>query len=226
MHAVWLVLPVAESANHSRVVNPTVVTCQVTKPKRREEEPPATAAGPSNFVLDEGPVDPLRGDLCGLMCKRRGGLSVHMRAKHPRAYQAERLPKTRQMEEALHLLAREEARLVGAGLRDRLNQRLRVLFPKYTIDQIKGQRVKNGVDPGMYFEPWGTTPALCDSMSWAQDLKRAINVEDLACPVDLESIAPGRPIDETRSLIESEFAEWIRSIIVSPVTGSKMNRYP
>ena len=41
------------------------------------------------------------------------------------------------------------------------------------------------------------------------------------CPVYLESIAPGRPTDETRSLIDSEFAEWIKTIIVSPVTRSK-----
>ena len=80
---------------------------------------------------------------------------------------------------------------------------------------------RDGVDPGMYVEPSSTTPALCDSMSWAQDLKTAINVKDLACPVYLESIAPGRPTDETRSLIDSELAEWIKTIIVSPVTRSK-----
>eukprot|EP00795_Rhopilema_esculentum_P011136 gene11136-20021_t len=66
---------------------------------------------------------------------------------------------------------------------------------------------RDGVDPRMYVEPSGTTPALCDSMSWAQDLKTAINVEDLACLVDLESLAPRRPTGETRSLIDSEFAE-------------------
>ena len=134
MHVVWLVLPVAKSANHSRANHPTVATCQVTKPKTREEEPAATATGPSNFVLDEGPADPLQCDLCGLMCKSKGGLSAHMRAKHPEAYHAERLPKTRLRErwteEALHLLAGEEARLIGAGRKDRLNQRLRVLSPK------------------------------------------------------------------------------------------------
>ena len=253
VRAVWLVLPVAESANHFWANQPTVIICQVTKSKSREEEPAATAAGPSNSVPEEGPADPLRCDLCGLMCKSKGGLSVHKRAKHPEAYHAGGFPKTRLRErwteEALHLLAREEARLVGTGLRDRLNQQLRVLFPKYTIDQIKGQRVKSqkyqtilaqllkeqqspvtagsvsacrdGVGPGMCVEPSSTTPALYDSLSWAQNLKTAINVEDLACPVDLESIAPGRPTDETRSLIESEFAEWVKSIIVSPVTRSK-----
>ena len=84
-----------------------------------------------------------------------------------------------------------------------------------------GSACRDGVDPGMYVEPSSTTQALCDSMSCAQDLKTAINVEDLACPVDLESIAPGRLTDETRSLIDSKFAEWIKSIIVSPVTRSK-----
>eukprot|EP00795_Rhopilema_esculentum_P011103 gene11103-19967_t len=58
-------------------------------------------------------------------------------------------------------------------------------------------------------------------MSWAQDLKTARSVEDLACLIDLESIAPGRPTDETRSLIDSKFAEWIKSIIISPVTRNK-----
>ena len=75
--------------------------------------------------------------------------------------------------------------------------------------------------PGMCVEPSSTTPALYDSLSWAQNLKTAINVEDLACLVNLESIAPGRPTDETRSLIEREFAEWVKGIIVSPVTRSK-----
>eukprot|EP00795_Rhopilema_esculentum_P011137 gene11138-20022_t len=86
VRAVWLVLPVAEAANHSRANHPTAAICKVPKQKTREEEPAATAAGPSNFVLDEGPADPLRCDLCGLMCKRKGGLSVHMRAKHLEAY--------------------------------------------------------------------------------------------------------------------------------------------
>ena len=70
VRAVWLVLPVAESANHFRANHPTVVICQVTKSKSREEEPAATAAGPSNSVPEEGPADPLRCDLCGLLILR------------------------------------------------------------------------------------------------------------------------------------------------------------
>ncbi len=173
---------------------------------------------------------------------------MHTRSRHPDSYHADNVPKQRVKErwtdEMLHLVAREEARLISLGMSDRINQRLVAVFPRYTIEQLKGARNKNPKYKRILAEllkadrgdddrwvarascgssmdqasdrPEGAIQGQSDNPPWAQAVKAAISEDHLHCPIDWEKVNPGNPDEQSKEMIDREFAEWIASLQIVP----------
>ncbi len=167
---------------------------------------------------------------CPLVCKDRRGLSVHEQRMHPVRYHNENVPqprvKARWSKEEKYLLAKTEVALERQNPRF-MNQELAKRFPARTVDSIKGQRkqpaykrmleeIRNQQSSQLIHDqqesqrPDSLGPAEDGTQPWYVLLLESLQGVNFVTPIDLGSITPGEPDDNTRRLIDEEYERWIK----------------
>ena len=179
------------------------------------------------------------------------GLSQHRRRAHPQEYHAQNVPvaklKARWDHEELLILARAEITLRLSGVRN-VNQQLARITPGRTLEAIKGVRKstkyrellasleqqeaegsefveRNPSDPAegapddIPEDPIQAPPD--PSVEWAGQVRNAIYHLGVPDGIDLDAISPGNPNDDTRAMLDAEYAWWL-----PPLAGSVRQRPP
>ena len=178
-------------------------------------------------------------------------LSQHRRRAHPLEYHAQNVPiaklKARWDHEELFILARAEITIRLSGVSN-VNQQLARITPGRTLEAIKGVRKstkyqellasleQQEADGSEFVERTLSVPdegAPVDisedpiqappdqSVEWAGQVRNAIY--DLGVPdgIDLDAISPGNPNDQTRAMLDTEYARWL-----PPLAGPNRQRPP
>ena len=179
------------------------------------------------------------------------GLSQHRRRAHPQEYHAQNVPvaklKARWDHEELLILARAEITLRLSGVRN-VNQQLARITPGRTLEAIKGVRKstkyrellasleqqeadgsefveRNPSDPAegapddIPEDPIQASPD--PSVEWAGQVRNAICHLGVPDGIDLDAINPGNPNDDSRAMLDAEYARWL-----PPLAGSERQRPP